>query len=143
MLLEKNLSEKEFYDALWLLVYDSTLFPERDSQVLAFCQIWQDPRIPYFYLSDGLDMEDERFYELSSAISQDIAKARFALYTNKFKSKTTRASVLLELIEKYVDSPEKKIVLLAQIITFAGTKNIGYQEIKAIVESLLDEIKEP
>lgn len=114
----KGVSKAVFYQQLWNGMVYSSLFDTIDSKIFFIYYIWIDVRIPYFELNDGLKMSDQEFKKISQNVLEDIKKARFIIRTNKFKSRTEQAAVLLELIDSYEDNEKERTVLFAHIVNF-------------------------
>lgn len=130
-LLKKNLDEDMFYESLWKGLTNNPLLDTEDSIVFAIYYTLIDARIPYFKLSDGTSMPNAQFAKVSESIQRDIDKARFILRTNRFEQKTSRASVLLDLID--TKSGDERIVLMAHIISFA---NNSFGVAEGLIEAL-------
>ena len=119
-LFKNNENADKFYAKLWKLISENTVFDTVEKKVFAMFSIWIDPRIPYFQLDSlGLEMENETFAQITNEIRSNINKARFIINTNIFKQRTMRASVLLSLLDKYSEEEEKRIVLMAHILSFS------------------------
>lgn len=132
-LLKKNLDEDTFYKSLWKGITNNPLLDTEDSVVFSIYYTLIDARIPYFKLSDGMSMSNSQFAKISESIQRDIDKARFILRTNRFEQKTSRASVLLDLLDtKFGD---ERIVLMAHIISFANNRS-------SIAEGLLEALRQ-
>lgn len=116
-LIAENLPEEQFYEKLWESINGLALFDTAKIKAFAIYYIWIDVRIPYYQLNEGMHMSNQRFAEITNGIRDDITKARFILRTNKFESRTKRASVLLELLDSHA-SFEERTVLMAHIISF-------------------------
>lgn len=116
--LGENLSESDFYSRLWTAISTTPFFDKNNAKIFALYYIWIDVRIPYFQLPDGLAMSNQEFRAISDEIRSSIQKARFALKTTKFKSRTSRSSVLLEIISNQKGDKEKA-VLMSYILAYA------------------------
>lgn len=116
-LLRDNPEENNFYKYLWKSISDNPLLDTRESKIFALFYIWIDARIPFFHLASGVQMDNQKFSDITESIRSDIDKARFIIRTNFFEQRTGRSSVLLELIDSIKDK-EKRVVLMAHIISF-------------------------
>ena len=78
--LNKNCSEDAFYELLWNSIANhNPLLPGEDDVIYAIYLIWQDGRIPYFQLEEGLKMTNERFAEVIRKNKSLIKKANFII----------------------------------------------------------------
>lgn len=118
-ILKENLQTSEFYKKLWNSLMRNPILDSEESKIFAIYYILIDARIPYFQLSDGMSMSNNKFAELTDLVVKDIEKARFILSTNKFDQRTCRASVLLELLEAH-DKLEERVVLMAHILSISS-----------------------
>ena len=136
-ILLKNLVENEFYQKLWDFISTSTSLESDDARAFAIFHIWKDYRIPYFQLEDGMYMQNEEFKKCSEELYGKIQKARFILSTQLFKQRTSRASVLLDLINS-LKTEKEKTVLLAHILSFPTQEEIYSRVMQELLEQLLD-----
>lgn len=117
-LLKDNLDENLFYSKLWNALSNNPMLDSDESIIFSIYYILIDARIPYYKLSDGVSMPNSRFAAISTAIQPDINKARFIMRTNRFSQRTSRASVLLELLDSKTGA--ERIVLMAHILTLGN-----------------------
>ncbi len=136
--LSKNLPTLEFYQKIWEIVSTSPCFEDENARIFALYYIWIDARIPYFQLDNGISMSNKEFQEYSERMLRDIQKARFILKTNLFEQRTSRASVLLGLIESQKSDKEKS-VLLSHILSLATPTFSGASALQEIFSKLLDD----
>lgn len=130
-LISENLDEDVFYKELYNKVFDDVLFPNDLEKICAITIIVIDQRIPYFKLGQAMQMDNERFAEISSLISKDIDKAFFIL-SYGYEQRTEVASQLYELI-KNQQNDEQKIVLLSNILGYYST------HIQLLIDKLSEE----
>lgn len=126
-ILKDNLKVSEFYKKLWNSLMQNPILDSEESKIFAIYYILIDARIPYFQLSDGMSMSNNKFAEMTDLLFKDIEKARFILSTNKFEQRTCRASVLLELLEAH-DKLEERVVLMAHILSL-NSKSINQSKL--------------
>lgn len=136
--LSKNLPISVFYQKIWEIISISPCFDDENSRIFALYYIWIDARVPYFQLDDGISMSNKEFQEYSDQMINDIQKARFILRTNLFEQRTSRASVLLELIESQ-KSDKEKAVLLSHILSFATPSPNSSSALREMLSKLLDD----
>jgi hypothetical protein len=117
-----NPSEDDFYQRLWEVI-NSAVFHEEKVRYFALYWVLIDMRIPYFCLSEGISMSNDRYKELSNKLGMRRAKIRFVA-KRSFDQKTQQASLLLEELDQV--SGEERVVLMAYLITlFKGDTDIG------------------
>ena len=137
-LLEKNLPEEDFYTKLWEMINQSPTFEDENAKIFAFFYIWIDVRIPYYQLDNGLAMSNEEFRELSDSLITNIQKARFIMRTTMFKQRTSRASVLLDLLDS-VSEEKERVVLMAHILSFTAPGQLNPRVLREVLDKLLGE----
>lgn len=136
--LSKNLPISVFYQKIWEVISVSPCFDDENARIFALYYIWIDARIPYFQLDDGISMSNKEFQEYSEQMLTDIQKARFILRSKFFEQRTSRASVLLGLIESQ-KSDKEKAVLLSHILSFALPSPNNSNALREILSKLLDD----
>lgn len=113
--LERNSSEDDFYRLLWNSITDhNPLLPEEDDVIYAIYMIWQDGRIPYFQLDEGVKMTNERFAEITRKNKDLIKKARF-IVRSSLEQRTEVSALLLKILSE-CETEEDRVVVLAQIL---------------------------
>lgn len=113
--LERNCTEEEFYSLLWHSITNhNPMLPETDDVIFAIYLIWQDGRIPYFQLKDGIKMTNDEFQEISRQNIALIRKAFFVIHST-FEQRTELCTLLLEVLSD-CETEEDKVVVLAQIL---------------------------
>lgn len=136
--LSKNLPVETFYKKMWEIITTSPSFDNDDARIFALYYIWIDARTPYFQLEDGISMSNKEFQECSELLHTTIQKARFILRTNLFKQRTSRASVLLNLIEE-LKTEQEKAVLMAHILSISSPSTMSSSTLRDILGKLLDD----
>lgn len=136
--LSKNLPISVFYQKIWEIISVSPCFDDENARIFALYYIWIDARVPYFQLGDGMSMSNKEFQEHSDKMIKDIQKARFILRTTLFEQRTSRASVLLELIESQ-KSDKEKAVLLSHVLSFASPSPNSSSALREMLSKLLDD----
>lgn len=122
-LISKHLEEDEFYKELWnKIVKTDSEFEKEEEKIFALYKIWEDNRIPYFKLDDGLKMQNEKFKEIISEKNLEIKKAAFIL-NSEYDQRTEKSSLLLELI-KSCENEQEMAVLLAVILDIDETRAV-------------------
>ena len=108
-LLPKNPQEADFYHTLWEKLCDSLLFSDEAHQIAFLMRLWMDLRIPYFHRdSMGLEMDDAEFQVIFEKILPVLKKAQFLLVV-RFRQKTQRTSLLIELANGLADDAERAV----------------------------------
>lgn len=122
--LNKNCSEDDFYELLWHSIADcNPLLPEEDDVIYAIYMIWQDGRIPYFQLGEGLKMTNERFAEITRKNKVLIKKANFIIRSS-LEQRTEVSGLLLKILSE-CETQEDAVVVLAQAMTRLEQKTIS------------------
>ena len=136
--LSKNLPVSTFYKKIWEIISNPSCFEDENAKIFALYYIWIDARIPYFQLDDGIVMSNKEFRTYTERMLTDIQKARFILRTNFFEQRTSRASVLLNLIESQ-KSDEEKSVLLSHVLSLAAPVPSSANALREMLSKLLDD----
>ena len=118
----RNLPDNEFYATLWNQIINCSYFITDDQRAFALYYIWIDKRIPYYHLSDGMHMSNEAYRKNTEELIDEIKKMRYILNASYLSQKTERASLVLDILEK-VNTKEKQVVLLSQLIAELKTEN--------------------
>ena len=131
-LISQKLEEDEFYSQIWNRIErpDSEFETEKE-KVFALYKIWMNRKVPYFKLSDGMKMQNEKYKNIATEKMMQVKKASF-IVNSEFEQRTEKSSLLLELIEQ-CESEEEKVVMLALILTMSE---------KRAVSDLLDMLKD-
>ncbi|WP_455534674.1 hypothetical protein [Roseburia inulinivorans] len=131
-LISQKLEEDEFYSQIWKRIErpDSEFETEKE-KVFALYKIWMNRKVPYFKLSDGMKMQNEKYKNIATEKMMQVKKASF-IVNSEFEQRTEKSSLLLELIEQ-CESEEEKVVMLALILTMSE---------KRAVSDLLDMLKD-
>lgn len=144
--LSKNLPQKEFYKKVWEVVIQSPSLDSEKAKIFALYVIRSDVRTPYYQLNldNSVLMSNEAFANCSQSLKEYIQKAQFILRTNLFEQRTSRASVLLDLIEE-LKSREEKAVLMSHLLAMQQLASLNQQldELKKKLSKTLDEKVEP
>lgn len=110
-LINKRYLKEKFYDELWESVINSDVnFDQKDAKIYAIGRIWNDARIPYFCLSNGIKMSDDEFGRIIEENRQLLQEATFILGC-KYEQRTESSSKLLDLLVKCGDSKVKMAVM--------------------------------
>lgn len=134
-ILSKNLPEDQFYSKVWDVIDQSPSFEDEYAKAFALYYIWIDVRIPYFQLDDGLSMPDDEFRTLTESLMPSIQKARFIMCTTLFEQRTSRASVLLDLLNS-IPNKKEQVVLMAHILSFSAPDNIRQISLRELLSRL-------
>lgn len=115
-LLSENTSAQEFYKRLWTNgICNNALLQDAKERAYTLYRIWQDSRIPYFQLEQGMEMSNEAFMEYSERNRQLIKKA-FFIINSSFAQRSQQGDLLLRVINDCVTN-EDKVVVMAQILS--------------------------
>ncbi len=114
-LLLENAPEQEFYNRLWLDgIYNNPLLQNDKEKEYALYRIWQDRRIPYFQLDEGMTMSNEKFTEYCNKNKHLIKKA-FFIINSTFSQRSQQGDLLLRVMSE-CETIEDKVVVMAQIL---------------------------
>lgn len=129
-LIQKNVTEEQFYQNLWEKNCDMTLLPDETAQIAFLLRLWADPRIPYYQIGMGCTMEDEEFRAIRKTISPALKKANYIL-TVPFPQKTQLASLLMDLADGIADRREKAVFwanVIARIRSLQKARSMAERE---------------
>lgn len=112
-MIESHVEEAAFYQALSDKLNDDVLLPSSDDKALFLMVLWQDARIPYYKLEQGLILDNDTYKNIIAKLKEPLSKAGFILST-KLDYKTQRSSLLLA-ISKELNS-EEEVVFWAVIL---------------------------
>lgn len=112
-LVRKNLSEAEFYENLYKIVFQSAIFPEdkKSQSVLLYLLSEKVPGIPYFQAVNLLQMTAEEYKGIVKRLDPEINRALDVL-NRRYKSRTEEASQIYEIFSS-IEKREEKIVFLS------------------------------
>lgn len=115
-LVSSNCGKEEFYETLWKEIHEGILFTNDEERqfVLFFC--WNDVRLPYFQLNQGVYMENEEYQELVGKLSEEIKKCKFII-NSRLEQRTEQGSLLLKVLQE-LESEREKAVVFSQIIGY-------------------------
>ncbi|MCM1123377.1 MAG: hypothetical protein NC416_12415 [Eubacterium sp.] len=114
-LLLENAPEQEFYNRLWMDgIYNNPLLQNEKEKEYALYRIWQDRRIPYFQLDDGMTMSNETYTEYCNKNKHLIKKA-FFIINSSFPQRSQQGDLLLRVMSE-CETFEDKVVVMAQIL---------------------------
>lgn len=109
-LIEQEVGQEEFYDALYKNLTNKSLFASDDDVVGALIYIVNNDKIPYFFLEKPVDIDEDEFSELYEKLNPDIQKCLYII-NRGYEFRTEVASQLLRVIESKSDEKEKIVVL--------------------------------
>lgn len=119
-LFSQNTEVEEFYSNLWKLIKSYPDIASKKERVFMTFSVWQNPRIPYFQLPQGMKMSNDEFREIWDDIQETLTQARFVIFS-RFEQRSEEASVLLDLLNQ-CNTKKKKAVLLAVIISLVEAR---------------------
>lgn len=114
-LLSESISTEEFYARLWQDGICGNAFLQTDKEkIYALYRIWQDSRIPYFQLGEGMRMSNEAYMECCNKNRHLIKKAFFIINTS-FSQRSQQSDLLLRVLDE-CETNADKVVVMAQIL---------------------------
>lgn len=112
----QNLDNEKFYSNLWESICFNSFFNDKHSKAFALYYIVTDNKIPYYNIEHGLQIENENYPCIRKEISIPLKKFEF-INNLDFMQRAEKSSFVLKLIDS-LDTEEKKIVLLSEIMAF-------------------------
>lgn len=124
-LARENLEETEFYKRLYEMVFESGLFPQKETirGVLLYLLAEKIPEIPYFHATNLLKMTSEDYKEAVQRLRPYIDRA-ICVLNRHFKSRTEESSQIFEIISS-LENREDKIVFLSVFINIIQRNTIS------------------
>lgn len=114
-LLAENTSAQEFYQRLWTDgICNNALLQDEKEKAYTLYRIWQDSRIPYFQLDQGMKMSNETFMECSEK-NRHLIKKAFFIINSSFEQRSQQGDLLLRVINE-CETDEDKVVVMVQIL---------------------------
>ena len=113
---ENSWGENTFYDYIWKNIINNSIFSEEVQKSFALYYLIIDRRIPFFEISSGLSMENDRYKAIINEKEDLIEKIQFIL-AHDFKQKTMEASNLIDVLLGE-DCYEDKVVILSVVLSW-------------------------
>ena len=134
-LIEKGVTEEEFYSQLWNSVYDNIVFDgDKDKIGILLCLV-SNPKIPYFQMNKPIVTTEEKdIVKIVEKYFHDAQKGQFIMnmdYENKVETSLHLISLLDTIEEK-----DGKVVVLVSALSVLYDRIATLME---ILESLDDE----
>lgn len=111
-----NLIPEEFYERLYKNIFQSSIFPEKDSErgIILYFLAQKINGLPYIQAKKPIILEEEKFREIITEIKPDLDKAMYMI-RDRFDSLTEIASQLTDIADS-LNSKEKKSVFWACVL---------------------------
>ena len=119
-LINSNVKEAQFYEALWTKFNDPVLFPNDDDKTALLLGLWLNVRIPYYQLAEGCIMENDEYEKLAKSMREELKKANFIIYSG-IPQKTQRTSLLMDLADTITDT-RKRTVFWSVVISIISQR---------------------
>ncbi len=137
-LIEKGVTEDEFYSQIWTSVYDNIVFNSDEDKIgILFCLV-TNPKIPYFQMKKPIVTAEEKDLEkIVEKYYHEAQKGQFIMNMD-YENKLETSVHLISLLDTIEDNDGKSVVLV-------GALNVLYDRISTlmeILESLDDEDEE-
>lgn len=136
-LIFRDVSVDEFYEEMWKRISDTLLVSDIYQKSFFLYQMWLDPRIPYFQLGLGVDMDNETYKDYAHRLQPEFKKALFVMNAG-YPQKTQKASVLLKISDDITD-PNERIVFWSLTIGLLENRiaklKKHIEELESIIES--------
>lgn len=107
---KKNLIPEEFYERLFKSIFESSIFPDRESEkgILLYLLAQRINSLPYYQAKDPIVLEEEKFRDIIKEIKPQLDMALYMI-RERFDSYTEAASQLTDIADS-LKSREKKAV---------------------------------
>lgn len=136
-LILKDVSVDDFYEEIWKRVSDTLLVSDIYQKSFFLYQMWLDPRIPYFQLGVGVDMDDETYKNYVHRLQFAFKKVLFVMNAG-YPKRTQKVSVLLKIADDITD-PNERIVFWSLTIGLLENRitklKKHIEELESIIES--------
>jgi len=111
-----NLIPEEFYERLYKSIFQSNIFPERETDrgIILYFLALKINGLPYFQAKNPIILDDEKFKEIIKEIKPELDKAMYMI-KDRFDSLTEMASQLSDIADS-LKSKEKKSVFWACVL---------------------------
>lgn len=108
----QNLNEQEFYEQLYSILFQSSIFPKDEKkQSILLCYLAEKlPEIPYFHADNLLEMSDNEYKKTLQRLKPQIDKM-LSVLKRDFKSRTEAASQIYEILSSLEDRNDKIVFL--------------------------------
>ncbi len=112
----KNLIPEEFYERLYANVFQSNIFPEKESErgIILYLMARRISGLPYYQAYDPVILEDNEFREVIKSIENELEKAKYMM-NDRFDSRTEITSQLCDIADS-LETREKKSVFWACVL---------------------------
>ena len=116
-LVERRVSEDDFYLELSNRLWDDVVLPTHEDRTAFLIFLWIDSRIPYYQIGHGIMINEDEFKTIINKIALEINKGSFIINAN-IPYKTQRASLLMEIANQLANDNERIVfwgVLIGRI----------------------------
>ena len=128
-LIEKGVTEDEFYSQIWTSVYDNIVFNSDEDKIgILFCLV-TNPKIPYFQMNTPIVTAEEKDLEkIVEKYYHELQKGQFIMNMD-YENKLETSVHLISLLDTIEDKDGKSVVLV-------GALNVLYDRISTLMEIL-------
>ena len=127
-------TEEKFYSALWKSLTNGGVLETIEEWAFGLYFIVIDRKIPYFRLTLGLKMNQERYESIIEENKKVIKKMQYAL-SFPFDEKTEEASIILDELEA-IPEKDARIVLLSVVIShLRKERDRAFSMLKELLDS--------
>ncbi len=122
-----NLIPEEFYERLYTSVFQSSVFPEKESErgIILYLMSQKISGLPYYQANEPVYLEEDEFRELIRSLEDELNRAKYMM-NDRFDSRTEVASQLCDIADS-LDSREKKAVFWACILQNRRQRDEGIE----------------
>ena len=128
-LIEKGVTEDEFYSQIWTSVYDNIVFNSDEDKIgILFCLV-SNPKIPYFQINKPIVMVENKDPEkIVEKYYHEVQKGQFIMNMD-YENKLETSVHLISLLDTIEEKDGKSVVLV-------GALNVLYDRISTLMEIL-------
>jgi hypothetical protein len=119
----ENLAEHVFYERLWAFIHKEEVFPDELASKIAFIVVCKHQKLPYFYISNNINMEEGEYGECMKATELQQKKMTFVLNYGYVK-KSEQAAAMWSILNEISDEKQKIVAFswLLNKMTKVGNK---------------------
>ena len=126
-LIEKRVSEEEFYSQIWNFIFENALFQKDNDRISVLIGLVNNGKVPYFKLGDSIiEIGEEEYSQIAEQNIEMMKKAEFIMNLD-YAAKSDTSSQILALINQADDEKVKTVIL-------ANAFGVLYDRISALVD---------
>lgn len=142
-LIFQDVSEEVFYQEIWKRISDTLLVSDSYQKSFFLFRMWLDPRVPYYRLGLGVNMDNETYKKCVQQVKPSYEKMLFVMNAG-YPQRTQKVSILMKIAEE-LPNQEQRIVFWALTLEKLERKIVELrkqvEELKSFFESADMEIE--